>query len=164
MKRIHLLPAAVLVVAGLTGCHQGQNANTTVQGETGNGVLLAVGPLEVAGTRIVAGEREGSGAMTATIVNAGADADVLESVSVDGVEGVLAPGAIEVAAGQTAAIGTPKANQVQFTGLPAAAGQWVEVTLRFAKSGDATGQVLVVPPLGFYEPFAPAEAAATPAP
>ncbi len=47
--------------------------------------------------------------------------------------------------------------------LDAEAGTYVEVKADFADGGRANGQVLVVPPVGFYESAAPTSAAPTPA-
>jgi hypothetical protein len=164
VKRIHLLPVGLLLVGALAGCHQGQNANTTIQGETGNGAGAEVGALQVAAARVVAGQQDGTAALTATVLNAGAEADALEGAAIAGSAAVLLPDPIELPPGARVAIGTTRDQRVQFSGLQARAGQFVDLTLQFARGGDVEVQVLIVPPVGFYEPYAPDADSTAPAP
>ena len=155
MKRIYALSIPLLLAATLTGCTQGMIANTTMQGETGNGVKMAAGDIQIESVTIVAGEDgSGVGAISAVLVNGSDQADVLQSISVGGREATLTPAPVPVGPGESVAIASQSQVRAQ-ADLDAVAGDFVEVSFEFGVNGAATHEVLVVPPVGYYEPFAP---------
>jgi hypothetical protein len=156
VKRTYLLPVAVLLSGALAGCGQGMNANTTIQGETGNGIVIVAGDMTVASATIVAGdEGSGRGAVSAVIVSAASDTETLEAVIVDGVDAELAPAEVTIEPGESVSVSTLGDVQAEVD-LDVPAGAFVDVQFLFSSSGIAAERVLVVPPIGFYEDFAPA--------
>ncbi len=158
MKRIYLLPLPVLMAAALAGCHSGQDANTTMQDETGNGIKMEAGAMQVASVTIVAGdEGSGVGAVSAVLVNNGMEPEELVSITVAGDEAELTPGEVVVEAGSSVPIASNAEVQAEVP-LDALAGEFVEVAFLFGSAGVASDDVLVVPAIGYYEPYAPAGA------
>ncbi len=163
MKKTIAVSLLVVLAAGLTGCSQGKDANTTIQGETGSGTKLTAGLVEVEALTIVASEDGSTGAVSGVIVNSGAEADSLERISVDGTPATLKPASAPLPPGLSVKVESGSAVSAEVP-LEAAAGTYVDVALDFANSGRVNGNVLVVPPVSFYEPAAPAGSApATPA-
>jgi hypothetical protein len=167
VKKIYLLPLPLVLVAALSGCYQGQGAATGLQDETGNGIEMRAGDLQVESVTVVAGELGQAGSVTAVIVNSGTTPDTLRSITVDGKPAVVAPAdtriepqsSVTVRTGGDVAALVPLGQRV--------AGEFVDVTFLFTSSGEASDQVLIVPPIGYYSSVAPAlpgAAAKTPAP
>lgn len=162
--KLHLLPLPLLLIAVLSGCHQGMTTNTTSQDETGNGIEMVTGELQIESVTVVAAEDDsGDAAVSAVIVNGSADADRLTSITVEGRQAVLTPSDAEIPAGAAVSVATGGAITAVVTGITAQAGEFVEVTFRFGTNGSASDEVLVVPPVAFYEDYAP-QAAPTPQP
>lgn len=155
MKRIYRLSVPVVLMVALAGCHQGMNASTTIQGETGNGSQLEAGDIEIEAVTIVAGERGQVGALSAVVVNSGNTADRLESVLIEGRPAALNPDGIDLPAQKSVNVSSEGEMTAQAPLGDARPGQYVQVTFRFAKSGDAESPVLIVPPVGYYESVAP---------
>ena len=167
MKRIYLLPLPLVLAAALTGCHQGFNAATTVQDETGNGIELQAGDLQIEAVTIVAGEAGRAGSVTAVIVNNGTEADELRSITVEGKPADISPANAELAAQSSVSVRTGGDVTADVPLGQAVAGEFVEVTFVFANNGEATDDVLIVPPTGYYSsaaPAAPGSATESPAP
>jgi hypothetical protein len=159
VKRTYLLPAAVALGLALTGCGQSvtanSTANTTAQSETGNGITMVAGDIEVESVTIVAGdEGSGRGAVSAVVVNGSDQLEALESITVDGVEATLLPATVPIEPGTSVPIATNSTVRAEVD-FDAEAGQFVEVAFLFSESGVARDQVLIVPPIGYYEDFAP---------
>lgn len=162
MKRIYRLSIPVVLVAALSGCYQGQNANTTIQDETGNGIAMVAGDMEMESVTIVADDEGTFGTVSADVVNSGVVADRLEAILVNGQEAALDPEGIEIAP-QTGVSVEPNGDLRAEVPLGSARpGEFVEVTFRFAASGDASDLVLIVPPVGYYESVAPQAPSASP--
>jgi hypothetical protein len=155
VKRIHLLPVAVLLSGALAGCAQGTNANTTIQDETGNGIVIEVGGMTVASATVVAGD-EGAdrGAISAVVVNGSGEEETLEAVVVDGATAELTPGPVAIEPGASVQISSVGEVQAEFD-LDAPAGEFVDAQFVFSASGIGAERVLVVPPVGYYEQYAP---------
>ena len=155
MKRTYLLPIAVLLSGALAGCGQGMNANTTIQDETGNGIVIEAGTMTVASATVVAGdEGSGRGAISAVIVNGATEAETLDAITVDGIDAELTPSEVTIEAGESVPVSTIGDVQAEFD-LDVPAGAFVDVEFVFSDSGIAAESVLVVPPVGYYEDFAP---------
>ena len=156
MKRTYLLPVAVLLSGALAGCGQGTNANTTIQDETGNGIVIEAGAKTVASATVVADdEGSGRGAVSAVIVNGATEAEALEAITVDGIDAELTPSDVTIEAGESVQVSTIGDVQAEVD-LDVPAGAFVDVEFVFSDSGIAAERVLVVPAVGYYEDFAPA--------
>ena len=163
-RRRLVAAAALLLVPSLGGCWQGSDATTSLQDETGNATIAEAGSVTVQALNVVAGNTgSGQAALTTTLINPLGPTDTLEAVTVDGAAGELS-GPIEVPGGGTVFIGTDQDQQVDFTGFSTPAGEYAEITMSFAAAGEVTVPVLVVPPVGFYEPVAPADTTPEPRP
>ena len=155
MKRTYLLPVAVLLSGALAGCGQGTNANTTIQDETGNGIVIEAGTMTVASATIVAGdEGSGRGAVSAVIVNGGTEAETLDAITVAGDDAELTPSEVIIEPGASVQVATTGEVQAE-ADLDTPAGEYVDIAFVFSDSGIAAELVLVVPPVGYYEDFAP---------
>ncbi len=163
MKRIHLLPVAVLLSGALAGCAQGMNANTTIQDETGNGIVIEVGGMTVASATVVAGDDgEDRGAISAVVVNGSGEEETLEAIVVDGATAELTPGPVVIEPGMSVQISSVGEVQAEFD-LDAPAGEFVDAQFVFSASGIGAERILVVPPVGYYEQYAPGGATGEPA-
>lgn len=160
MKRTYLLPASVALALMLAGCGQSvtanSTANTTAQRETGNGITMVAGAIEVESVTIVAGDDgSGRGAVSAVVVNGSDQVELLVSITVAGVEATLTPAEVPIAPGTAVPIASNGVVRAEVD-LDVEAGDFVEVAFAFSDSGIASDQVLIVPPIGYYEDFAPA--------
>lgn len=155
MKRLLLLP--LLAVLVLAGCKSGQNANTTVQRETGSGIKFAAESVVVQSAVVVAGEGAEEGTVSAVVVNTGMDADQLKSITVGGKQASIEPSNVELLPQRAVTI-RPGGDVTATVPLGSASvGDFVEMTFAFADSGLATEQVLVVPDTGIYASLAPSK-------
>ena len=132
---------------------------TTQQSEdlTGNGVQAQVGNIRAENLVLVLGpEGSSSATLTTRIVNGNQDeADRLLGVQIDGIPAYITGDIVEFNAGDSISFGFESdqwINAYQFTG---ASSTYVPVALQFERSGIARVDVLVVPPLGYYEGIAP---------
>lgn len=162
MKSIFRLSIPVVLVVALAGCHQGPNASTTTQDETGNGIAMVAGELQMESVTIVAGKQGKLGALSAVVVNTGSAADRLDSIFIGDKPARLDPDGIEIGPQSSVAIATGRELSAQAPLGSAKPGEFVEVTFQFANSGSATEQVLIVPPVGYYETVAPKAPTASP--
>ena len=157
MKKVYLLPMSLLLAGALAGCHQGMNASTTIQDETGNGIVMFAGDLRVASTTVIAdAEGVGIGSVSAVVANAlGAEPDELLAIRVDGEEAVLEPAEpVDIAPGRSVAVSTT-GDVTAAVPLNEPPGVFVDVEFVFASSGIASDRVIIVPPVGYYESAAP---------
>jgi len=163
VKRNHRrvsLAAALLLVPALASCYQGQNAGTTTQQASGSGTQAQVGEVWIAQLTLVTDEaNSGDATLIGSIVNRGTEADTVDVITADGQQVALTPSPVDVPGGQTAQLGEDVEASV--SGMDAAAGQFVDVNVIFGASGAVDISVPVVPPVGFYEPYAPADTSDT---
>ncbi|MFN8126504.1 MAG: hypothetical protein U0R64_08380 [Candidatus Nanopelagicales bacterium] len=158
MKRSRLAAVglAALMIPGLAGCWSGNNAATTMQTASGDGVQVKAQGISIDDATLVAGEA-GSGkvAFLGTVYNPTETPDELVSITAGGVEAKLTPSPVPIPALASVAIQTGKAAQADFVGMDAKTGTYVDVTMVFANAGTQTFSALLVPPAGFYAGAAP---------
>ncbi len=152
---------ACLLVLPVAGCYQGSGKTVSHQEPTGNGTYLTVSDtLQIENLVVVSGgQTSKAGSVVLTLVNNGDTADALAEVQVSGAPATVRPVPITVAPSTAVAIGGTSSNQVQVEDLATPAGSYAKVVLKFQRAGVVNADVLVVPPTGFYEPYAPAPAA-----
>lgn len=161
----HVLLATGLALStlGLTGCFNGPAATTSVQSAqlTGNGVQAQAGDIRAENLTLVLGPEGSSSATLATrIVNGGPESDALLSVLIDGVPAYITGDVVEFLPGQSIGFGFESdmwINAYQFAGQEST---YVDVALQFEKAGITEAEVLIVPPLGYYEGIEPVPPAA----
>lgn len=179
MSRRHLAFAALLLLTPVVaGCGTGVHAQTNIQGASGNGASVVIGPLSLNGINIVVPpDAKGSGVATdASLmlrVFNGSDNDQLIGVSLPGglAQSVVTvprqptspgtlPGVLPQAPGTFVPIDLPRASSVsvgqsgfvpdiKIVGLKTTASAFVDVTLQFKNAGNVTVPVLVVPAVGY---------------
>lgn len=155
------LAAATLV---LTGCFNGPAAMTTVQSEdlTGNGVQAQVGNIRAENLTLVLGPEGSSSATLITrIVNGNQDeSDRLIGVQIAGIPAYVTGDAVEFLPGASIGFGFESDLWINSYDFRAASSTYVPVALQFERSGIARADVLVVPPLGYYDGIEPVPPAA----
>lgn len=154
------LAAASLV---LTGCFNGQGAMTNMQSAdlTGNGVQAQVGNIRAENLTLVLGpEGSGSATLTTRIINADPEADRLVGVQIDGLPAYVTGDIVELLPDQSVGFGYESDLWINSYDFRAADSTYVPVALQFERAGIAEVEVLVVPPLGYYEGIEPVPPAA----
>lgn len=159
MKRAATLLVAVLVsVPALAGCFNGPGATTTMQAtmNTGNGVEVTLGALNVENLTVVLGpEGSGSATLITRITNTGAEPDRLTFASVDGVGALITGDTVELAPGASVSFGYEADRWINVYEFASAVSTYVPVQLGFEQAGLLTANVLTVPPTGIYAGIAP---------
>lgn len=147
---------AGLLVLPLAGCYQGAGMTISDQAPTGNGTYLTVSDtLQIQNLVVVAGaDPSKSAAIVLTVLNTDDVAEGITEVQVSGAAAQVSPSPIAVPAGGKAEIGGTSANQVQAAKLTTPTGSYASVVLKFQRGGVVSTKALVVPPTGFYEPYA----------
>lgn len=146
----------------LTGCFNGQNAQTTTQSAdlTGNGVQAQVGNVRAENLTLVLGpEGSSSATLIARIVNGDPEADRLLGVQIAGIPAYITGDSVDILPDQSVGFGFESDLWINAYQFKAADSSYVPVTLQFERSGIAQTEVLVVPPVGYYagiEPVPPA--------
>jgi hypothetical protein len=146
---------ALVAVLPTAGCYQAYENTVSVQGPTGNGVDVSVGPLLVQDTTLVASEDGKRASLIFTIVNDGDEADSLNTVTVTGGTATIRTAPLAVAARSSVAVGGPNQAQVAVAAFTVPTGNYAEVKLSFRRAGSVTVQVPVVPGEGYYASYAP---------
>lgn len=167
MRRSLAVPAAIAIALSLGGCYQGMNANTTVQGETTNGIKLEAEDITIVAATVIAGNAgTGKAAVTAGVVNVDpvGETDTLTRIEVDGTRAVMEPRTVDIDPGGRIQIGAEGDVLAEVRGLRAQPGEYVTISFTFEKSGTASGETLVVPPAGYYLQDAPAGTTPEPTP
>jgi len=157
---IGALAAASLV---LTGCFNGQNAMTTAQSDdlTGDGVQAQVGNIRAENLLLVRGPEGSASATLATrIVNSDPEADRLLGVQIDGLPAYVTGDTVELLPGESIGFGYESDLWINSYDFSAAESNYVPVALQFERAGIARVDVLVVPPMGYYEGIEPVPPAA----
>lgn len=165
MRKILALPASLLLLVSVAGCYQGPNAATTTQLETGNGIKIQAGELQIEATKVIAGNAGTDKAtVAATIVNPLGPTDRLTKVTVNGIEATLTPEEIEIKPESSVPLNGRSETRADLAGLEAQPGEYVDIVFTFATNGVHEAEVLLVPPTGYYLPFAPAGTTPEPTP
>lgn len=105
-------------------------------------------------------EGSSSATLATRIVNGGPESDALLSVLIDGVPAYITGDVVEFLPGQSIGFGFESdmwINAYQFAGQEST---YVDVALQFEKAGITEAEVLIVPPLGYYEGIEPVPPAA----
>ena len=152
---------ALVAVLPTAGCYQTYENTVSVQGPTGNGVDVTVGPLLVQDTTLVASADGKQASLIFTIVNDGDEADALTAATVTGAAATITTAPLAVAARSAVAVGGPSPAQVTVPNLTVPAGSYTEVTLAFRNAGSVTVEVPVVPSEGYYASYGPKADTAT---
>jgi len=155
--RVAAFFAAGALAMALASCSTSPPQSNVVQGAQGN-----AGDVAVRGAAIVRGPSGASSAtLVATLVNGGASADVLVSVSVASPK----PSAISITGGQlylppnvAVGVGHTGEKYINFYGFDPTPSQIVSVTFRFRDHGSTTLNIKTVPPTGVYAGIAPVAA------
>jgi hypothetical protein len=167
LTRIAAAALAAALVPTLAACGSGRDAGT-IQGNSGNGVAVDVGPLLVRDLTLVQGpEGTRAGTFVLTIVNSSNEPDELLGVTVKGESpavGVISgPGSTAgrvvlppVSRTQIGYVDTTVTIDVAGIDIPPTA--YVPVELRFAKAGRVERDVMAAVPILWYDGIAPAEA------
>lgn len=123
---------------------------------TGNGVQAQAGLLRVENATLVTGpEGSRSATLMMRIINQGTEPDRLLAATIDGVRASITGETVDLLPGTSVSFAYESDLWVNSYEFDAAQSAFVDVTLVFEKAGDATMQVLTVPPLSFYEGIAP---------
>lgn len=123
---------------------------------TGNGVQAEAGLLRVENATLVTGpEGSRSATLMMRIINQGTEPDRLLAATIDGVRASITGETVDLIPGTSVSFAYESDLWVNSYEFDAAQSAFVDVTLVFEKAGDATMQVLTVPPLSFYEGIAP---------
>lgn len=123
---------------------------------TGNGVQAQAGLLRVENATLVTGpEGSRSATLMMRIINQGTEPDRLLAATIDGVRASITGDTVDLLPGTSVSFAYESDLWVNSYEFDAAQSAFVDVTLVFEKAGDATMQVLTVPPLSFYEGIAP---------
>ncbi len=159
VRKIALASAGfALLVLGVTGCYNGQQATTTVQAAnpTGNGQDANLGGIVVDNVTVVRGP-----GTTATLLmratNQGVEMDALVGATINGETAEIVGTVVELMPGDSFSFGWESDYYVNAEVLDAPISSYVPVTLQFANAGTASLNVLIVPPVGMYEGIAPGQ-------
>ena len=157
-----VLSVCLLAVLPTAGCYQGFDNTVNTQGPTGNGTDFIVGAMQVQDATLVTDPTGASGAasLVMTLINDGDTPEALLAVSTEPATSSSQQAPITVQPGQSVMVGGAASDQVQLTGLNVAPGSYAAVTFSFERSGSETRAVAVVPAVGYYEGYGPAESAA----
>lgn len=155
-KSFTLAAAGLLCLPALSGCWAGLDATTTVQEDSGNGITADVDGIEVRALTLVAGNSDTTAAsVTTTIVNSTDEELKITSAKAAGRPGTI-EGDVEIVPDSGLVVGTEADAQINFTGVSARPGEYVDFEMTFSNGSTVADSVLLVPPVGFYEEAAPA--------
>lgn len=149
---------ALVAVLPTAGCYQAYEKTVSVQGPTGNGVDLTVGPLLVQDTTLVASADGKRASLIFTIINDGQEPDALTAATVVGGSATVRTAPIAVDGRSAVQVGGPAPAQILVANLTVPPGDYTDVTLSFRKAGSVTAGIPVVPGEGYYASYAPGAA------
>jgi hypothetical protein len=159
------LPAVALaLVCALTAlatsaCSVGVDAETNLQGPSGDGATVDTGQLNARGLLLVMSPT-GTASLIGTLVNLGDDDDAITSVTVAGATTTISEAGattIPLRARSSVQIGYLPSRVITVTGLPADFGRFVDVTIGYQSAGTADVDVITVPATGIYQGLGPVE-------
>jgi hypothetical protein len=158
-----VLAVCLLAVLPTAGCYQGFDNTVNTQGPTGNGTDFIVGDVQVQDATLVTDPAGTSGAasLVMTLINDGDTPEALLAVSTEPATTSSQRTPLTVLPGQSLRVGGAASDQVELTGLSVQPGSYATVTFSFERSGSETRAVVVVPAVGYYEGYGPAESDAS---
>ncbi len=151
---------AVAVIGSMSACGTGKDWVEEGLNPSGNGQFVTVGTIQAQNVTLVQGP-QGSKSLTlvARLFNTGTTPDALIGASMGatpGTDAKITNSSVPIAPGPDAAsVGFNSTNFVNFYSVDVPTATYVPVTLKFKDAGQTTVQVLVVPPVGYYEGIAP---------
>ena len=160
--RIAVAAAALALVPALAACGEGVNAGTSLQGPSGNGANVNVGPLQLRAITVVQAKTGTAATIIGTIVNTG-DADTLLGATITSPTGATVTlagtavqgGQLPLPAQSSTRVGFNSEEHLDVTGLTIAPTFFATVEFSFKTAGRVSTPVMVVPPTGIYEGLAP---------
>ena len=175
-RRIPIAVAAALIpmlVPLITGCEAGTNAPSLQWHQPTDGTYHAIGDISISnafvlGAPIGAVLRPGQNAgLFLSIVNIGQSGDTLQRISAPGVaQSVRLPGTQIMLASQHAVLLNGPQPRLVLENLlrPLRGGSIIRIRLTFAKAGQVTIKVPVIPLANFYTTLSPPSSPTTPTP
>lgn len=170
-RRVTVIVAAAATVPLLAGCFNGFNAQTDIQGPSGDGTSGEVGNLQIrSATWVRSAKDPRTMTMAATFVNPSKEGDVLQSVTTDPKAFVvgITGGKIELKPINKVQVGFNSDVYINGYGVDVVPSGYVSTTFTFKDAGAVTLPVLTVAPVGRYAGIEPNPAAigqkATPRP
>ena len=151
---------AVAVIGSMSACGTGKDWVDEGLSPSGNGQFVTVGSVQAQNVTLVQGP-QGSKSLTlvARLFNTATTPDALIGANVGaapGTDAKITNGSVPIAPGpEAASVGFNSTNFVNFYSVDVPTASYVPVTLKFKDAGQTTLQVLVVPPVGYYEGIAP---------
>ena len=144
------LAAAACTLLVLSGCAAGQDAETSQPYNPSDGRNVNIPQdagfdddyLAVRNALVVSDG--GPASITVTLVNNGAEADLLTEAKIGDQTAVFVGGPVELAPGQTASIGSGSDRLALVEAGGVEPGNWTELTLSFSRAGTITIDVPVV--------------------
>lgn len=158
---VALALVCALSAVATSACSVGVDAETNLQGPSGDGATVDTGSLNARGLLLVMAP-DGKASLVGTLVNLGDDADAITSVTVAGATTTISEAGattIPLPARTSVQIGYLPSRVITATGLPAEFGRFVAVTLKYQTAGTADVDVVTVPATGVYEGLGPVEIA-----
>lgn len=160
-RRLASLAVVAVLAPAVAGCAIGVNAQTNMQGASGDGAVATTGPLEAAGLTLVLGEKPGAANLIGTVVNVGGTDDAIAGVTLAGggsatlIDGAAQATSIPLPARTRTQFGYDNVRRIPVDGIDVAAGRFVTVTITYRAAGTATVPVLTVAATGVYAGLGP---------
>ncbi|MCH9814825.1 MAG: hypothetical protein K0U64_00050 [Actinomycetia bacterium] len=149
-RRVAILAIAAVVPISLVSC-----ATESTQ-TTNTGTRVVESNYQIENATIVAGNPgSGKASFLGTVVNLSGEEDEILGISSDGIEATVDPDKVVVEPKGSVKIQTGTEVTANFADFTADTGTWVPVSIVFRKAGLSNFEVLVVPPIGYYEEAAP---------
>lgn len=128
---------------------------------SGNGMQAQVGNIRAENLTLVLGPEGSASATLATrIINGDPEPDTLLGVLIDGIPAYITDDVVELLPGESVGFGFESDRWINSYDFTAAPSTYVDVALQFERAGITEVEVLVVPPLGYYEGIEPVPPAA----
>ena len=138
-------------------------AQTNLQNSqlTGNGVQAQVGNVRAENLTLVTGpEGSASATLVTRIINGDPEPDALLGVQIDGVPAYVTGDVVDLAPAESVGFGFDADLWINAYDFAADMSTYVPVALQFERAGIVEVEVLVVPPVGYYEGIEPVPPAA----
>lgn len=152
MKKVAIALALVSSLA-LSGCATGFSAGTNTQGNSGSGRTANVGNIQVRNAILVVDEKNPNDvSLVATLINNFDSVDTLTAIEIlEPANNIVTQ--LELPGNNVVSVGFNSAASLTFTttGAPLIAGQFVDVTLKFAKNDSVKFSLLIVENTGDYK-------------
>lgn len=158
---------SLAVALPTAGCYQGSTSTVDAQPPTGNGTDFEVGEGFLVQDATLVADGSGSASLLLTMINNGARADALASVTTEPASKSSQTSAIVVQPGTAVRVGAgtgPSAGseQIALSKLNVPVGSYAAVTFTFRDAGSSEQQVAVVPATGYYAGLGPSASAKKP--